>query len=113
MYGISEFVDVVAKSNAGKVDVIVLESADFHAWVGGYSQAKVKSKGAKLADMVRIQVRRGSHKMHFKVDHDADEFKTLDFLKRTHRAGVPSTLREGCWESTPARRQTLSHSSAH
>ena len=36
------------------------------------------------------------HKMCFKVDHDADDIETVDFLKRTYRVGALSTLREGC-----------------
>ena len=95
VYDFSDFVDVVAKSNAGNVDVIVLESADVYAWVGGHSQAGVKSGGATLADMVQIQVRQGSHKMYFMVDHDADEFETLDLHQEDIQSRGPNHSKRG------------------
>ena len=59
VYDFPEFVDVVKKSNSGKVDVIVLDNEKVRAYKGGQSQVKLKKAKVLLGKMCVIQLRRG------------------------------------------------------
>ena len=54
VYDFPEFVDVVKKSNSGKVDVIVLDNEKVRAYKGGQSQVKLKKAKVLLGKMCVI-----------------------------------------------------------
>ena len=93
VYDFSEFVDVVKKSNSGKVDVIVLDNEKVRAYKGGQSQVKLKKAKVLLGKMCVIQLRRGSRNLHYKTSHADDDFQQVDFLKNVFSLDRPPKLR--------------------
>ena len=93
VYDFPEFVDVVKKSNSGKVDVIVLDNEKVRAYKGGQSQVKLKKAKVLLGKMCVFQLRRGSRNLHFKTSHADDDFQQVDFLKNAFSLDLPPKLR--------------------
>ncbi|KAL2076341.1 hypothetical protein ACEWY4_028042 [Coilia grayii] len=89
-----EFRDVIASSNSGRVNVVELQSSNILAWTDDHSAAKMKNE-AHLADMAVIQVRRGSRRFFYKLEHDAEDFTGCDFLKTKATLDFPPQLRPG------------------
>ncbi|KAM9332804.1 uncharacterized protein KZ484_017945 [Pholidichthys leucotaenia] len=89
-----DFRNVIASSNAGKVNVVELRSENILAWKAGHSLDKLK-KAPHLSDMAVIQLRRGSRDMFFKLSHDEEEFVQLDFLVNKMTLEFPGQLRPG------------------
>lgn len=107
VYVYPEFVQVVKKSNSEHMNVLQLTSEDILAWEGGQSQAKLRKEGVKLAEMVEIQLRRGSRELHYKGDHDEAEFSPLDFLKKKFTFQLPEPLRDGCRGIEPVKKEQI------
>ena len=107
VFDFPDFVNVVVNSNSVHMNVLQLAPEDLRAWVGGQSTAKLKKDRPMLADLVQVQVRRGSSLLYYKQNHDEAEFKSLDFLRKNFSLEKPPALRDGCRGITEDRKAAI------
>ncbi len=92
-----DFENVIASSNSARVNVVELQSRNILAWKAGHSLAKLK-KAPNRAEMVVIQLSRGSRDMFFKLSHGEEEFTQWDYVIK--KIGKGKTKSKMYWLNT-------------
>lgn len=95
VYDFPDFGKVIQESNGGKVTVVEMANNNFLAFKSGHSAYRVKKLDVAtfLSNMVVVQFRRGSQKLHVKESHDQEEFREVEFLKKNFQLEMPGPLR--------------------
>ena len=89
-----DFAEVVRKSNGGRVDIAEMKNEDFKDFKSAHSVHQLKKSNTLLKDVFAVKFVRGSHKLHIKKSHDAQDFHEINFLKKTFRCQMPGQLRD-------------------
>lgn len=90
-YDFQDFVDAVATSNSGKVDVKSMTISDFYKWKDCHSAVKINKNSPKpiLHDIVQLEAKRGSFNINFKTSFNSN-YENLDFIKKSSLKSIPS-----------------------
>ena len=82
IYDFHDFVEIIKQSNSGKMDVLEANNKTFLNWTKQQANVKLKQLNFKLKDIVCVKFVRGRKDMMYKLSHEKNDFRELDFLKK-------------------------------
>ena len=76
------------------MDVLQANNETFLSWTNQQANAKLKQLIFKLKDIACVKFVRGRKDMMYKLSHEEDDFRELDFLKkRSDITSFPAKIR--------------------
>ena len=82
IYDFQDFVEIIKQSNSGKMDVLEVDNETFLNWTKQQANAKLKQLNFKLKNIVCVKFVRGRKDMMYKLSHEENDFRELNFLKK-------------------------------
>ena len=82
IYDFQDFVEIIKQSNSGKMDVLEANNETFLNWTKQQANAKLKQLNFKLKDIVCVKFVRERKDMMYKLSHEENDFRELNFLKK-------------------------------
>ena len=81
IYDFQDFVEIIKQSNSGKMDVLEANNETFLNWTKQQATAKLKQLNFTLKDIVCVKFVQGRKDVMYKLSHEENDFRELDFLK--------------------------------